>query len=267
MTTIALKDIKLDSVRTGILLMCLVSFIWAVMELIIQRIPGEYSLYQVVWVRYATHLLFMLVMFGPRLGIKLVVTRQLGVQSLRSVMMLIMPVSFISATEYMRAGNILAIFWFAPLVIMALSMVLLKERVSWHYWFTGIVGLVCTAILLHPNSSITTMGVILSLAMGLSLSLYLVMTRMLRDEFRLTNLFYTALGVLIPLSFKLPVFWKPLTLEAGLMMALIGLLGFVLLWVMDKALDITPAAVVAPFLYSQVFWIIVLEVILRFITA
>jgi hypothetical protein len=50
------------------------------------------------------------------------------------------------------------------------------------------------------------------------------------------------------------------------MMALVGLLGFVLLWVMDKALDMTSSAVVAPFLYSQIFWIIVLEVILRFIT-
>jgi drug/metabolite transporter (DMT)-like permease len=263
MTTIALRDIKLDSVRTGILLICLVSFLWALMEIIIGHIPGEYSLYQVVWVRYATHLLFMLVVFAPRLGRKLAATRRVGFQILRALMMLIMPVSFILAAEYMRVGNILTIFWLAPLAIIGLSMLLLREGVSWHYWLLSVAGLICVAVLVHPNRSITPIGVILSLAMGLSLSLYLVMTRMLREESTPTNLFYTALGVLVPLSFGLPAFWKPLTLQAGLMMAVVGLLGFVLLWAMDKALDMTSPAVTAPFLYSQMFWIVVLEFILR----
>jgi len=263
MTTIALRGIKLDSVRTGIVLICLVSFIWALMETIIQYIPGEYSLYQVVWVRYATHLLFMLVVFGPRHGRKLVSTRRPGLQILRATMMLIMPVSFIIAVEYMRAGNILTIFWLSPLLIVALSMLLLKERVSWHYWLIAFVGLVCVVILTNPNRSITAIGILLSVAMGLSFSLYLVMTRMLREESTITNLFYTALGVLVLLSFRLPTFWKPLTLQSGLMMALVGLLGFALLWVLDKALDMTSSAAVAPFLYSQVLWIVVLKLITR----
>jgi hypothetical protein len=52
-------------------------------------------------------------------------------------------------------------------------------------------------------------------------------------------------------------------LQAGLWMTLVGLLGFVLLWVLEKVLDMTSAAAVAPFLYLQMFWIVVFKLILR----
>jgi drug/metabolite transporter (DMT)-like permease len=206
----------------------------------------------------------MLLVFIPRHGIKkLVSTQRLGLQLLRSIMMLIMPVSFIVATEYMSVGNILTLFWLSPFMIMALSMFLLKEKAAWQYWAISFVGLICIVIITNPSRSITTTGIILSLAMGLSFSLYLVMTRMLREESTLTNLLYTASGVLIPLSLRLPTFWKTLTLQSGLMMVLIGLLGFVLLWILDEALEMTSAIFVAPFLYSQMFWMIVLRLVLR----
>src|SRR5215204_7170620 len=114
MTTLTLRSIKLDSARIGILLICLVGLIWALMEIVIQYIPGGYSLYQVIWVRYVAHLLFMLVVFAPRHGKKLISTHRVGLQIVRAVMMLIMPVSFILAVEYMPVGTILTIFWLAP---------------------------------------------------------------------------------------------------------------------------------------------------------
>ena len=264
MTTFALKDAKADSVRrTGIVLICLVSFLWALMEIVIQHIPGGYSLYQVVWVRYATHLLLMLVILAPRHARKLITTRNPGLQILRALMMLVMPVSFILASEYMKVGTILSVFWLSPLIIIVLSMLLLRENVAWQYWLISILGFVCAVILYHPRGATTATGITLSLAMGLSFSLYVVMTRMLRQESTSANLFYTALGVFVPLSFRLPAFWKPLAFQSGLMMALVGLLGFILLWVLDKASDMTSSATLAPFLFTQVLWMAVLDLILR----
>ncbi|MGZ9165806.1 MAG: DMT family transporter [Anaerolineales bacterium] len=264
MATFALKDAKTDAVRrTGIVLICLVSFIWALMEIVIQHIPGGYSLYQVVWVRYATHLLFMLVILAPRHARKLITTRHPGLQILRALMMLIMPVSFILASGYIKIGTILTVFWLSPLIIIVLSMVLLRENVSWHYWLFSIVGFIYAATLYNPRGATMTTGIMLSLAMGLSFSLYVVMTRMLREESTSANLFYTALGVFVPLSFWLPAFWKALTFQSGLMMVLVGLLGFILLWVLDRASDMTSSAALAPFLFTQVLWMAVLHLIIK----
>lgn len=263
MTTYTLKEDKADSVRAGIVLICLVSFLWALMEIVIQHIPGEYSLYQVVWVRYATHLLFMLVILAPRHAKKLITTQHPGLQILRALMMLIMPVSFILASESMQAGTILSFFWLSPLIIIAVSVPLLRENTSWQYWLISIIGFVGAVILYDPGGAVTTTGAMLTLAMGLSFSLYVVMTRLLREESTSANLFYTALGVLVPLSFRLPAFWKPLTFQSGLMMVLVGLLGFILLWVLDKASDMTSSAALAPFLFTQMLWMVVLDLIIK----
>ena len=265
MTAIASKLIKRDATRTSILLICMLGFLWAITEIIAQytAVKYDYSLYEVIWVRYVTHLLFMIVVFGPRYGRKIVTTNHLGLQMLRASMMLIMPAAFIIGVNYMWAGDILSIFWLMPLMIIGLSMLVLKERASWPIWVLTLTGLVFTLILSHPRQPFSTIGVALSLVMGLSFSLYVVMTRMLREESTVTNLFYTAIGVLVPLSFWLPSFWKPLIRPAGLLMALVGLLGFALLWVMDKALELTPAATLAPFFYSEMLFIVVLKVITR----
>ncbi len=45
----------------------------------------------------------------------------------------------------------------------------------------------------------------------------------------------------------------------------IGLLGFVVLWMLDKALEITDASILAPFLSTQMIWILAINLVGRII--
>ncbi|HET9914976.1 MAG TPA: EamA family transporter, partial [Anaerolineales bacterium] len=167
MVAITSKITNLNPKTLGIILICGVSFLWGFLEVLVQHIPGRYSIYQIVWFRYATHLLFMLLVFSPRQGIKLIKTKQLGLQLSRSVMMLIMPVSYVMATKYMSARDILAVFWLLPVMIIILAIFLLRERVSWFYWVSAIAGSIVLALLLHPNLHVTALGLLLAFLMGL----------------------------------------------------------------------------------------------------
>lgn len=262
-TTVDSRSARVNLTAGSVVLICLASLIWALMEVIVQHIPGGYSIYQIVWVRYTVHLLFMLAVFGRTQGKKLVFTQRPGLQVLRAVMMLIMPISFIIAAEYMSVSNIVSIFWLAPLMIIGLSRMLLGERVSWASWTIAIVGWVVVISLFSPGRNISGTGVLLALAAALSFSLYVVMTKMLQEESIFTNLFYTALGVFIPLSLGLASFWQPLSLRAGFLMSSLGLLGFLLLWMLDKALDAASPSALAPFLFIQTFFMIVLDSLVR----
>jgi drug/metabolite transporter (DMT)-like permease len=263
MTAILSKIVTTNPTWAGMLLIALASLIWAVMETVVLHIPGDYSLYAVVWVRYGTHLLLMILGFGPLRGLKLIRTNRLGLQISRAVMMLIMPASFIVATDFMSVRNIMTIFWLAPLMITALAMVLLRERISWASWIVSIAGFLVFAVLANPNRHLTITGILLSLAMGLSFSLYPVMTRMLQGESALTNLFYTAAGVFLPLSVALPCFWKPLSVQAALMMSLVGLLGFAVLWVWEKALDLAPVSILAPIFFLEPIFMIIFTLVTK----
>jgi drug/metabolite transporter (DMT)-like permease len=167
------------------------------------------------------------------------------------------------ATDHMSVSNIVSIFWLAPLMIVGFSRLLLGESTSWASWLASIVGLGIVVFLFDPNQNISGTGVLLSMAAALSFSLYVVMTKMLKEESILTNLFYTALGVFVPLSLGVASFWQPLSLRAALLMSSLGLLGFLLLWMLDKALDAASPSALAPFLFTQTFFMIVLESLVR----
>jgi drug/metabolite transporter (DMT)-like permease len=256
-------DLGVSPVMRGRSLILLVSFLWALMEIVAQHAAAGHSLLQVVWVRYAAHVLLMLAVFGPRHGRELVHTERPVLQLARALMMLVMPVSFLLASREMSARTVLSIFWLAPQIVMVLSMILLRESASWRSWAVGIAGLGCIVLLLQPQVPVTLRGTLLSLAMATSFALYIVLTRVLREESTVANLFYTAIGVLLPLSLWLPSFWSPLSLRGGLLMALVGCLGFALLWLLDLAMELISPAAVAPLFYAQVFWSIILQGLAR----
>ena len=56
---------------------------WAVIENIPGFLSQHYTSFEIVWLRYSVHIVFMLVIFGPRVKLRLVRTRHLGLQFLR----------------------------------------------------------------------------------------------------------------------------------------------------------------------------------------
>jgi drug/metabolite transporter (DMT)-like permease len=152
-------------------LILLVSFLWALTEVVAQRAAAGHSLLQVVWVRYAAHILLMLAVFGPRRGRELVHTERPVLQLARALMMLVMPLSFLFASREMPTRTVLSIFWLAPQVVLVLSMILLRESASWRCWVVGIAGLGCILPLLQPQSPVTLRGTLLSLDTATSFAL------------------------------------------------------------------------------------------------
>jgi len=254
--------IPLTTWRRGIALWSLSVFLWAVMEVIGGLVPSDHSAYQVVWMRYGAHLLFMLIAFGPRQRTRLVRTRRLGLQVSRALLMLGMPVTFILALNHLPIHDVWAAFWVAPLLALALSILLLRERIRPSQWIVALIGFAGALILLRPDRAIVSGAIVWPLAMALCFSLYLVMTRMLREDGTLTNLFYTALCVFVPLSIGLPSFWRALAPRTAAMMIAIGLIGYGALYTLDKAIEAVPVSALAPFTYAQPIWVTLIGAIL-----
>lgn len=71
------------------------ALLWIVVEEIPALLSPSYSLYQVVWMRYGVHLLFLLLYLAARGKLTLVRTAQPGLQIGRGLLMLAMPFFFI----------------------------------------------------------------------------------------------------------------------------------------------------------------------------
>jgi len=227
-------------------------FLWAFIELMGSVLLARYSAFQVVWMRYLVHLGLMVMFFSWRAPGSLLRTRRPGFQLLRSLMMLIMPASWVLAT-WMGAGWTAAgWFWTAPLMILAFSALLLRERSSPAVTLAAAVGGPAAAVLIAGLSLPAGWQWLPVVGMAASFGLYVVMTRSLRTEPLRANLFYTALGVFAALTPVVPFVWQtPGLIDLALFVA-VGGFGLVCLWCLDRAVSNAPVSDTAPLLLAQV---------------
>jgi len=241
----------------GIGFVILSTLFWAIMELMGRVVPHSFKALQVVWVRYDTHLIFLLAVFGPRYRMNLVRTQMLKLQLFRPIFMIGMPLCFLIGLKFMPFANVWSVFWVTPFMTLVFAAVLLKEQINIIQWLTMVIAIFGAIAIYHPQLGFFHWTIIFPLGMAFCFSGYLILTRALREERRVTNLFYTALVVVVPWSIGLPYFWQHLNRTAFYAMAAIGILGFWSLYFLDKAYECALVSTVTPFLFAEPIFIVV----------
>lgn len=238
-------------------LMVLFAFVWAFGEIVLgSALQRHYDLMQIVWMRYGVHLLFMLCVWGWRRPARLWRTSRPAYQVGRSLLMLVMPASFaLSLHAGATQAQVWALFWVAPLMVLGLAHGLLAERSPGRTWALVAVSTVGVGLVLWPRVPASAAAVAWPLAMAFSFALYVVMTRSLRTEPMLTNLFYTALGVFVVLTPYVAGVWvTPDAFDLGIMVG-IGLVGFVGLAALDRAAECAPVGGATAMLHLHMLFV------------
>jgi drug/metabolite transporter (DMT)-like permease len=232
---------------------------WALTLEMARLIPAGVPTREIVWGRYGIQLVLLAVIFLPRRGLALVRTSRPGLQALRGLMMLAMPIAFTLAVQVQGSTTAWSQFWVGPLIAVGLAVALLHEDVARP---TLLLALVATAGAIFV-SGIPQFPSVTGASEGLfaagTFAVYLVLTRLLRSESAATGLFWTAACVFVPVSFIVPFRWQPLTAMAVLGIATMGVFWLLTLLAIDEALRRAPLGVVLPFLLSEVVWVKVLE--------
>lgn len=249
------------AVHRAVLLMFVFVLAWALVEGVVgAQLQHHYSLMQIVWWRYAAHLALMLLVWGWREPSRLWRTNRPVFHLSRSLCMLVMPLSFAVAVSVGEGVHtVWALFWVAPVMILALAAWWLREQVPPVAWLAVGGGLLAAYLMLDPKWPQSPAMFFWPLLMAASFALYVAMTRSLRDEPVLTNLFYTALGVFVLLSLTMPWLFTMPTLHDAVVLTAIGVVGFGALWALDRACEATQLFRTAPALYLHLAGMVVIE--------
>lgn len=243
--------------RRSMLLMAGFVFLWTVVELIAGSLLVKYSPYQVVWMRYGIHLVAMLLVFGWTQPASLWRTARPARQWLRSLLMLVMPASWIIGTQRgVHPDTLMAVFWTSPLLILALAHLLLGERAPWQVWLAAALSCAGANLLFVRGPLPMSINLLFPLGMALSFSLYVVMTRTLRHEPLRVNLFYTAVGVFVALTPVMPGLWRTPSALDFLAMLGVGLIGWVTLYALDRMAAAAEVSQSAPVLSLQLVFLL-----------
>jgi len=215
---------------------------------------GEYSPVEVAWGRYLSNTLVLVPFIVRSRGQLLATARPLS-QVVRGVSMLGSAVLFMAGLGELAIADATSIGFVSPLLVTALSIPVLGEKVGIRRWSAVIVGFAGILIIIRPGTSAFNPAALFPVLSAACWSCGLVVTRRMKTgEPVLTTLFYTAFVGLGILTVLLPSVWLPLTWQAFSVMMLMGILNTFGQYTLTLGYIRGPASMLAPFSYSQIIW-------------
>jgi drug/metabolite transporter (DMT)-like permease len=245
---------------TGIALMCGAVACFAVLDTIAKYLNLHMSTLEVAWARYTGAFLFPFVLSNPWTWPERMVTLRPGLQLGRSVLLLGSTLCNFAALRYLQLDEALALIFSTPFLVAALSGPILGEWVRWRRWTAIAVGFFGILVVTRPGIGSMHPAALLSLAAAMFYALYAIMTRILaRTDSNATTLFYSNIVGAVALVPALPFVWStptdPLIIALMVGAGAIGSIGHYLLIAAHR---LAPAAVLSPFIYTEIVLVIAL---------
>ncbi|MEO0428572.1 MAG: DMT family transporter [Pseudomonadota bacterium] len=238
----------------GALGMVVATFFFITMDSFAKGLGEHLPPMMVVWARYLSQTVLLIVIFAPSLRRRLV-TAAPGLQLLRGVLLFTVTALFFFALAVLPLAEAIALVQVGPLFITALAAVVLAEKVGPRRWIAVVIGLLGALLIVRPGLAVFQPAALLALAAAFCFASFQVLTRYLGSaEAIWTTMLWTSIVGLLMASAALPWTWVAPPAAALPGMALVGAAGLVghaiFVWAMTQA----AASVLAPFNYLSLFW-------------
>ena len=230
--------------------------VFSLMDGILKLLAAHYPPMQVAALRGATSLPFTLlpVLLGGRW--RELRPRRWPMHLLRGLLSVVVLGGFIYAVRVLSLANAYAVFLSAPLLVAALSVPLLGERVDRRNWVAILVGLAGVLTMLRPSASgLSTLGALAALAGATAYALSAIAVRVLtRTDTTVSVVFWTVgLMTLFTTAISAPG-WVPIGHDHWKWLLGLGLLAATAQYLLTEAFRSAPPSVVTPFEYTALLW-------------
>lgn len=240
----------------GIITMVAAVATFAVMDVTMKKLVESYPSMQVTFIRGAASLPFLLgatAFFGrwsdliPHRWPLHVLRGFLGVGTLGC---------FVYALNVLSLADTYAIFMSAPLLITALSVPMLRERVGWRRWAAVLVGLVGVVIVLKPSGAgLITIGGLAALASAVMYAVSAITVRILsRTDSGAATVYWTLTLLTIISGAFASIHWVPVDSRHWPWIAGLGLSGAVGQYLFTRAFRLAAPSAIAPIEYTALMW-------------
>ncbi len=248
-----------DRAQLGIVMMLGAYFLFSLIDTSVKWlvIAGLHA-FQLAFMRYVGHFLISLVHIGrggftrDRFS-----TQRPALVGLRAFLLISSTVFNFIVLKYLPLTVTSAIMFSAPIVVCALSMPLLGERVGKWRWFAIVLGFIGVLVVIRPFGETFHWAALLTVYNSISLALYSIITRRLSGVVAAETMqFYMgALGTLVLLPLAIVTWQNPTNaLDWGLMLAL-GLWGWSGHELLTRAHGFAAAHTLMPYTYSFMIYL------------
>ncbi len=244
------------TITRGLLIAASAYLIFTLQDVLVRLlVKADIPIWQVLIARSIVILIGCLAFRGP--GVILESLRAPSKKSLiaRGVLILGAWLCYYTASKTLLYGQLVTIYYAAPIIITVLSIFMLKEQVSGSRWGAVILGFIGVVIACEPGSLGFSLPVWLTLGAAVMWGISNILLRkagltenVLMQMFMSNGIF--ALGCLIPTI----LWWHEPTAGQWLILGGVGLLGGVAQYLLFKSFRMAPASAIAPMEYSSLLW-------------
>jgi len=252
------------STLTGILLLVLSTFAFAVSDAITKQLTQLVPVSQILFVRFFAFSVMALAVASVHTGIRPALRSVIPYQQIFRVLIMCFEIGlFAYGIRFLGLAEMHAVMACFPLVVTALSIPLLGESVGWRRWAAVLCGFVGTLIILQPGTQVFDPYALIPLACAIIYAVYILLTRRVsrHDRFETSLLYFGLIGLLA--SSTIAVFqWQAVESSTVWLLVAVCIASVAAHLLLIKSLELAAAVVLQPFNYLILVWAIVLAYLL-----
>lgn len=250
---------KLSLTTIGIFFAILAYFSFSLLDTIQKTVVIYHSIFQILFLKYFFTLFLSITESYRKNNQNFYKTNNLRLQITRSILSIIESGCFVLSFRYLSLADAHSIASLTPVIVVALSAIILREKVNLKTWIAIFIGFIGVLIIMRPGLSIFDPKSMIPLAAAFFLSLYQIVTRKVSEyDSSETSLFYTSVVGIILMSFLVPFYWQPMQSFSYLLFLGVGIFFSLGIYFQIIALSFAKASVVQPFHYTLILWAIIL---------
>lgn len=237
----------------GIFFICLSGLTSPLMNGCAKLLGENYSSLQVSWARAFGHVVFMLAVFVPRFGLRMLATHRLRKHLVRSSCLFISNLAYFFAIGFIPIAKAASINMIGPLLVAGLAWPMLGERTTQGRVVAVFVGFVGVLAIIRPGSEVFHWAALIIVFSALMNGLYQITTREIADtEAAETSAIYSSVVGAFGMLVVLPFVWRtPANLGHLALFCSLGVLGAMGHYFIALSLRFAPVNIVTPFQYVQ----------------
>ncbi|MBV8740625.1 MAG: DMT family transporter [Sinobacteraceae bacterium] len=238
----------------GLMLLAVIAF--AGMDSVLKLFASHYPVLQIAALRGGASLPFLVLLLLLRGRLMELRPVRFPMHLLRAVLMLIVLLGFIYGVRSLSLADAYAIFLAAPLIVTALSVPLLGERVDWRRWTAITIGLIGVVTVLHPSPGhMISLGALATLVASTMYACNQIALRVITRSDTTGSVVFWMIGLVTLFAGLLALpHWVPVRREDWLLLAVLGVFAAIGQQLLTEAFRYAPPSVIAPFEYTALLW-------------
>jgi drug/metabolite transporter (DMT)-like permease len=231
---------------------------FSLMDAGMKQLSSSYPTLQVTFLRGAASLPFVLVWVLASAGPRSLIPKRWGLHLLRGVLGMVMIGCFVFALRDLPLSTAYSIYFVAPLIIAALSVPLLGERVGPRRWVAIGIGLLGVIVVLRPgvDGFISIPGLMVLVAATAYAVAAITVSLLTRTDTSQSMVVWFLVIMGIGAGALAWPEWVPMQLADAPLVAGMGLAGALGQIALTRAFQLGEASMIAPLEYTGLVWVI-----------